>query len=474
MAWLRTLRRLTPWMLWCSIAVAQPLDATKIYKACAPAVVYIETPSGSGSGFLVHPQYVVTNKHVIKRPWLGGYYAAWQIEVKTRSGSSLRVLDVKPLEDYSDIDLAVLKVARFQGTPLPIYPGVAEVGEPVVAIGHPRAMQWSQTQGSISKNDLQYHYQLDVATDFGSSGGPVINRWGQVVAVVQGMLLLSATGRFGIRSDVLKQLLDTYGIPYTTAPLLTPTAADLSALQEQLAQERQQLIAERIELERQRAQFQTELQQARPFLAEYAQKRSQLEQKEQELDRRERELEERERALERKAARIAEKLGERFALEFLLGPAYDIWQEQFVLSRASAGLFYRFGFVRDEEGYVVRADQFGIMASRDIVFLRAELSQWNREGIVLGWRYDELALALEFSSLVRLSFGLVLRQFDPQRNLVTIPAEPRYTVGVLLDALPESAFLFGVGATAHVDRRLRPSAVSVGLQVGYALHFLRW
>ncbi len=471
MQWSWSVIGLGIWLLANSAVNAQLLDAKEVYRRCSPAVVYIETPSGSGSGFFVHPQYVVTNKHVIQSP--SGYYSRRLITVKTRSGTLLPVLEVNPFSDYT-IDLAALKVSGYQGTVLPIYPGIADVGEPVVAIGHPRAMEWSQTLGSISKNDLRYHYQLDVATDFGSSGGPVINRWGQVVAVVEGMLLLSATGKFGIRSDVLKQLLDYYSIPYTVQPLLTPTVADLQSLQGQL-------INERIELERQRTKLQADLEQARSFLAEYEQKRAQLERREEELrqrelelDRRERQLKEYEQSLERKAARIAEKLGERFSLELLVGPYYEIRQRQFVLSRTSLGLFYRFGFVRDYEGYVVRADKFGIMASRHFVFLRAELSQWDHEGIVIGWAHDELALALEFSSLVRLSFGLVLRQFVPERGIALIPAEPQYSVGLFFDFLPESPFVLGLGAVLRTDRRLRPLGIATGLHAGYALNFLRW
>lgn len=57
-----------------------------------------------------------------------------QIRVQARLGTRLRVLEVNPFEDYPDIDLAVLRVSRFQGTVLSIYPGVAEVGEPVVGV----------------------------------------------------------------------------------------------------------------------------------------------------------------------------------------------------------------------------------------------------------------------------------------------------------------------------------------------------
>ena len=51
-------------------ATAEPvadalLTATEVYALVAPTIVFIETPSGTGSGVLIDGGYIVTNRHVV-------------------------------------------------------------------------------------------------------------------------------------------------------------------------------------------------------------------------------------------------------------------------------------------------------------------------------------------------------------------------------------------------------------------------
>lgn len=122
----------------------------QVFERCASAVVRISTEAGSGSGFFINPQYIVTNKHVISRPGISetayyryeaAYFTHRKIQVTTRSGATIPVIEVSAFRDHPDIDLTVLKVPHHQGIALPILDKTVEVGEPVVAIGHPRGME---------------------------------------------------------------------------------------------------------------------------------------------------------------------------------------------------------------------------------------------------------------------------------------------------------------------------------------------
>ncbi|GBD06007.1 Putative serine protease HhoA [bacterium HR20] len=499
---------------------AQPLNPKQIFEQCAGAVVLIQTESASGTGFFINSQYIVTNKHVIGRPGISetvyyryeaAYFTHRQIQVTTRAGTTIPVIEVNAFREHPDIDLAVLKVARHQGVTLPISEKPVEVGEPVVAIGHPRGMEWTLTQGSISKRDFseqafKYSVQLDLATDFGSSGGPVINKFGQVVAIVQGAYPLSATGKFGIRSDILAGLLNYYGIPYNTEPIVLPSTEELQSLarliqeqQRSLGQLREQLDQERSELDRQRselarrqneltererkiaresAELDAKLNNAKLFLKDYEDKRSelqdeyerkyaelksfkdQLDDREKAITSREQRLNERERWLQQKEAEITEKLGDHFSIDVLASPMYEIERKLLVPLRASVGFYYRFGFERDNRNVVIQANKVGIVATRQLS--------------LLGWEQDEVTLAIEVNSQFRLSIGAVLRQRDVIRNMPVSPREPLYTASIMADLLPESSFHLGLGVSGLTDRQFRSPAVMVGFQLGFEINFLRW
>ncbi|GIV55282.1 MAG: hypothetical protein KatS3mg040_0050 [Candidatus Kapaibacterium sp.] len=483
---------------------AQPINAKQVFEQCAGAVVRIRTETSGGSGFFIGPQYIVTNKHVIRRPGISqteyyrypaAYYTHRQIQVTTRSGATIPVIEVNAFRDHPDIDLAVLKVPRHQGVALPILNKTVDVGEPVVAIGHPRGMEWTLTQGSISKSDLKYHAQLDVATDPGSSGGPVINKFGQVVAVVEGGYPYSATGKFGIRSDVLAGLLNYYGIPYTTEPIVLPSPEELQSqirlieqrerslerLRAQLERERSSLDSTRtalnnwqqrlVERERQYASMHAELdakiKAAQEYLNDYESKRDKLlsfqealDQREKALDRRAQELDSRERQILKHELLINEKLGDHFSVDFLASPMYQLSSQLLIPLRASVGIYYRFGFERDQEGVVARADKIGVVATRQLT--------------LLGWEQDELSFAIEFNSVVRFSMGAVIRQRTQAGQSAVIPHGPLYTAAVLVDFLPERPLHVGMSIATMTDQRFRSPVAMVGIQLGFEINFFRW
>jgi len=139
---------------------------------------------GLGSGMIIDPQgHILTNFHVA-----GG---ATKIEVTLADGSKH---PAKLVGGDPKTDLAVLRISTKE-RPSHVTFGDSdkvEVGEWVVAIGAPRALEKSVTQGIISAkhrsgvtdpNSYQDFLQTDAAINPGNSGGPLLNLQGEVIGV---------------------------------------------------------------------------------------------------------------------------------------------------------------------------------------------------------------------------------------------------------------------------------------------------
>ncbi|MEY8386955.1 trypsin-like peptidase domain-containing protein [Oscillospiraceae bacterium 38-13] len=170
----------------------EPLTAQEVYRQLNPSVVTVrcrtEDGLSVGTGVVfTRDGYVITNYHVVE-----GGQECW---VVLDSGVSVIVCYVAG-DAYSD--LAVLKippgVLQSLGD-LPAAPfGDSEllvVGDPVYAIGAPRQLSGTLTNGIISaiNRDVEVEgktmtlLQTNAALNSGNSGGPLINDRGQVVGI---------------------------------------------------------------------------------------------------------------------------------------------------------------------------------------------------------------------------------------------------------------------------------------------------
>lgn len=162
------------------------LSAEEIYKKCSPAVFYIEVFDknnsllGSGSGFFIDADgTAVTNFHVID-----GVATA-----KVTTTSSQEVYDVEGVYDFSqENDWAVIKVSGSGFDALKIGDEATVVGGATVyAIGSPMGLQNTISQGLISNTnrvlDGVTYIQTSAAISKGSSGGALINKYGEVIGI---------------------------------------------------------------------------------------------------------------------------------------------------------------------------------------------------------------------------------------------------------------------------------------------------
>ncbi len=139
---------------------------------------------GLGTGVIMDAEgHILTNNHIVA--------GADSITVLLADGTSYKA-EVVGLE--AKTDLAVIKINA--GGPLPHVrfgnSDAVEVGHWVVAIGHPRGLDQTVTQGIISAkhrrgildpSSYQDLLQTDAAINPGNSGGPLLNLKGEVIGI---------------------------------------------------------------------------------------------------------------------------------------------------------------------------------------------------------------------------------------------------------------------------------------------------
>jgi S1-C subfamily serine protease len=174
-----------------------PQLAAAIYEHVAPSVVQVISVGASGepssgAGVIVDDMAdILTSLHIID----GGT----DIRVMFSDGTSSPVEVVARLPDR---DIAVLRAlappAQFQPATMG-NPGALSIGDPAFVIGHPFGLTGSLSTGVISGLDrsmsapnlaqpLTGLIQFDAAVNPGNSGGPLVDRRGEVVGIVTGLV----------------------------------------------------------------------------------------------------------------------------------------------------------------------------------------------------------------------------------------------------------------------------------------------
>ena len=167
----------------------EKLDTEDIASKTLPSIVMLKNDSSSGSGFVVSPGLVITNRHVV-----GSRDPRYQIT----SPSGIKV-EGKVIYIDRKLDFAVVSVPRSRSLkPLPLcYKKYPLPGQGVVALGSPLGLAGTVTRGIVSavrrptdSADLKGvapNYvtliQTDAAISPGNSGGPLVNSRGEVVGV---------------------------------------------------------------------------------------------------------------------------------------------------------------------------------------------------------------------------------------------------------------------------------------------------
>jgi S1-C subfamily serine protease len=180
-----------------------PTQVGRVYQSAGPGVVSVQVGSASGTGFVVRTDgTIVTNAHVVS-------------DAETavvRFGDTGRQVQAEVRGSDPSSDLAVLKVDPGDSGPLRPLPLAnsdrVQVGDAVVAIGHPFGLDRTATAGIVSgvgreiqaPNGFQIDQviQTDAPINPGNSGGPLLDARGRVVGVNSQIATGGAGGSVGI------------------------------------------------------------------------------------------------------------------------------------------------------------------------------------------------------------------------------------------------------------------------------------
>lgn len=190
-------------LLLASPAAADPIAEAErfqqgVFDAIAPSVVYLISGDSIGSGFFVDGKgLVLTNRHVVGAR-----------DVLTAVLHDGRRLEAKVLERAEKADLALVQI-KVDSKPLTLGSGGLRVGSWVAAVGHGMGGAWTFTTGMVS--NIYPHeggrpvFQTQIPLNPGASGGPVVDRHGQVVGIVAAGIPEASSINFAIRSEVALQ-----------------------------------------------------------------------------------------------------------------------------------------------------------------------------------------------------------------------------------------------------------------------------
>ena len=161
----------------------RPLTSVEVYDMVSPSVVFIDTPSGTGSGFVIEGGFVVTNVHVT---WPWDF-----VRVVFPDGSELsnvQVVSTDWLTDFAILGPVVtnaLEIELIDGEELPVGSEVYLIGYPAETEVNP---QPSITRGIISRfrewdfADVTF-IQTDAAITGGQSGGVLVSANAEVIGI---------------------------------------------------------------------------------------------------------------------------------------------------------------------------------------------------------------------------------------------------------------------------------------------------
>jgi S1-C subfamily serine protease len=159
-------------------ALGSPFSQAR-WKARVAATVTIPVSGGHGSGFFISRSgLVITNQHVVGN--------VSRVSIRLSDGRNIvgRVIARNRARDVALIQTSIRNIR-----PIPVRSGRARIGEVVYAIGSPVrvSLQSTVSKGIVStirrERNGKIYIQSDVNIRGGSSGGPLIDRYGNAIGI---------------------------------------------------------------------------------------------------------------------------------------------------------------------------------------------------------------------------------------------------------------------------------------------------
>lgn len=189
-------------------------ELPKLVKKVEPAVVTLRSYDSSGklliqgSGFFVdRGARVVTSRHIVS--------GASRIEATTDDGAVLRGARVSAEDPQAD--LAVVEFDRpGKRRSLTLRRGMPDPGQTVLVVGSPLGFDHSVSTGIVSAvrnvHGVGMVLQMTAPISPGSSGSPVVNMKGEVIAIVRSQRTEGQNLNFAVPAERVMTLTPTPGI----------------------------------------------------------------------------------------------------------------------------------------------------------------------------------------------------------------------------------------------------------------------
>ena len=160
------------------------LEGKDVFDKYASAVFMIFTSDGmngyQGSGFFIDNNgLAVSNYHVFKGTGQG-------MEQIKLSGDDTQYHVSEVITSSEDEDFILFRVNCGNTNYIPIATAKPKIGEKVFAIGSPRGLENTFSSGEVSQWRDTNLMQISALIDHGSSGGALINEYGEVVGITTG------------------------------------------------------------------------------------------------------------------------------------------------------------------------------------------------------------------------------------------------------------------------------------------------
>ena len=182
------------------------MNSQLIIEQYQKAIIQIATAGGTGTGFYVKEfDLIVTNAHVVAEDAEVTIAGKAFDKALSRVWYTDRKHDLAFLQAPSGIELPDVRLGQYEQM---------KDGDAIVAIGHPYGLNYTATQGVISKVDrirdgLKF-IQIDAAINPGNSGGPLVNMKGEIIGVNSFIIRGGDNLGFALPVNYLREALNMY------------------------------------------------------------------------------------------------------------------------------------------------------------------------------------------------------------------------------------------------------------------------
>ena len=224
-------------------------DPAEIFAGVAPSVVVVlvNTPEGEvqGSGVVVDSRFVATNAHVV-----GDSGSRFVTIMQDGRKWDARIESIDTRSDLALLQVLLPPGGVFSLPPLAMRdPFASRVGERLYAIGAPRGLEKTISDGLLSKHidsgDIDI-IQTTAPISPGSSGGALVDSSGKLVGITTLMLTDSQNLNFAVSALQLKRFLAADRVEFVPGRAPPSSPAQNDELRDQLGRCTAQLVAGKV------------------------------------------------------------------------------------------------------------------------------------------------------------------------------------------------------------------------------------